>query len=162
VYGVARSAHKMVLWDQVSPQIHTISSTGRVIQRRRSAWQTQSINFRVFRLVAEDEDHGDPRGIPHHPVECEPVIRSSHGLNVTRDHPQPTIMASQAKDRHSAQLARSLTGLNQTIGQTKSLLKQFSTDLDAMRTLTAIHVSQCASLVSFTWFQSEMELSVDS
>jgi glutaredoxin 2 len=51
-------------------------------------------------------------------------------------------MASQAKDRHSAQLARSLTEFNQTITQTKSLLEQFSTDLDAMRTLTAIHVSQ--------------------
>jgi len=51
-------------------------------------------------------------------------------------------MASQAKDRHSAQLARSLTEFNQTIAQTKSLLEQFSTDLDAMKTLTAIHVSQ--------------------
>lgn len=51
-------------------------------------------------------------------------------------------MASQAKDRHSAQLARSLTEFNQTIAQTKSLLEDFSTDLSAMRTLTAIHVSQ--------------------
>jgi len=51
-------------------------------------------------------------------------------------------MASQAKDRHSAQLSRSLTEFNQTIAQTKSLLEQFSTDLNAMKTLTAIHVSQ--------------------
>ncbi|KAF9788276.1 hypothetical protein BJ322DRAFT_620786 [Thelephora terrestris] len=51
-------------------------------------------------------------------------------------------MASQAKDRHSAQLARSLTEFNQTVTQTKFLLDQFSSDLDAMRTLTAIHVSQ--------------------
>jgi len=58
------------------------------------------------------------------------------------NHPPQAIMATQAKDRHSAQLARSLTEFNQTITQTKSLLEQFSTDLDAMRTLTAIHVSQ--------------------
>ena len=71
-------------------------------------------------------------------------------------------MASQAKDRHSAQLARSLTEFNQTISQTKALLKQFSTDLDAMRTLTAIHVSQYASPPSLVWSQNEMDLFVDS
>jgi len=73
-----------------------------------------------------------------------------------------SIMASQAKDRHSAQLSRSLAGFNQTITQTKSLLKQFSTDLDAMRTLTAIHVSQYASPVPFACSQNETELFVDS
>lgn len=64
-------------------------------------------------------------------------------------------MASQAKDRHSAQLARSLTEFNQTIVQTKTLLNQFSADLDAMRTLTAIHVSQYASPVYIVWSRNE-------
>jgi len=77
------------------------------------------------------------------------------------DYPPSRLMASQAKDRHSAQLARSLTEFNQTIAQTKSLLEQFSTDLGAMRTLTAIHVSQCASLISLVRFQNEMRLLVD-
>lgn len=80
------------------------------------------------------------------------MIENSHGLCVA-DHPPPLAtraMASQAKDRHSAQLARSLAELNQTITHTKTLLDQFTADLDAMRTLTAIHVSQYASFHSFS------------
>lgn len=52
-------------------------------------------------------------------------------------------MASQAKDRHSAQLARTLADFNKTMAHTANLLDQFAVDLDAMRTLSAIHVAQC-------------------
>jgi hypothetical protein len=51
-------------------------------------------------------------------------------------------MATQAKDRHSAQLARTLVEFNKTIAHTISLLDQFAVDLNAMRTLSAIHVAQ--------------------
>jgi hypothetical protein len=54
-------------------------------------------------------------------------------------------MATQAKDRHSAQLARTLADFNKTVSQTSYLLDQFAVDLDAMRTLSAIHVAQYAS-----------------
>ena len=85
----------------------------------------------------------------YHPVILLKSIPTRSALLIV-DHPPPEKMASQAKDRHSAQLARSLTEFNQTIAQTKSLLEDFSTDLSAMRTLTAIHVSQYASFCLFS------------
>ena len=127
-------------------------------------------SFRVFRLTSTAGKQGAmqnreaDRISPFHPVPLK-VNRDLKfpRLNVAIAHHQiASIMASQAKDRHSAQLARSLTEFNQTIVQTKSLLKHFSTDLDAMRTLTAIHVSQYASLVTLVWSQNETDIFADS
>jgi len=51
-------------------------------------------------------------------------------------------MASQAKDRHSAQLARTLADFSKTIAYTTVLLDHLAVDLKAMKTLSAIHVGQ--------------------
>lgn len=54
---------------------------------------------------------------------------------------QPT-NATQAKERHYAHLANSLTRLSQAVGQTADLFGQMQRDLDSMRTLAGIHASQ--------------------
>ena len=50
--------------------------------------------------------------------------------------------ATQAKDRHYAQLGHSLTRLSQAVGQTADLSEQLKVTLDAMKTLAANHAAQ--------------------
>lgn len=50
--------------------------------------------------------------------------------------------ATQAKERHYAQLANSLTRLSRSVGQTADLFEQLQIDLDSMRTLAALHAAQ--------------------
>lgn len=51
--------------------------------------------------------------------------------------------ATQAKDRHYAQLGNSLQRLSQAVGQTADLSEHLKVTLDAMKTLAANHAAQC-------------------
>ncbi|KAK7679453.1 hypothetical protein QCA50_017507 [Cerrena zonata] len=55
--------------------------------------------------------------------------------------PVPT-NATQAKDRHYAQLGHSLARLSQAVGQTADLSEQLKVTLDAMKMLAANHAAQ--------------------
>ncbi|TFY53675.1 hypothetical protein EVG20_g10008 [Dentipellis fragilis] len=55
---------------------------------------------------------------------------------------QSSTSATQAKERHYAQLASSLTRLSRAVGQTADLFEQLQVDLDSMRILAGAHAAQ--------------------
>ncbi|ETW78952.1 hypothetical protein HETIRDRAFT_453490 [Heterobasidion irregulare TC 32-1] len=63
------------------------------------------------------------------------------------NHSHP-MSATQAKERHYAQLANSLTRLSRSVGQTADLFEQLQIDLDSMRTLAALHAAQFMSVAT--------------